>query len=87
MQKRSSLFLALSLSLLLAGCSKLTLTNYDQLKMGMTLQEVEDIIGGADSCENTMGAMSCLWGSEDGTYIKISFVADSAVTFSHDGLK
>ncbi len=74
-------------TLLVTGCSKLTTENYDKLKMGMGVEEVERIIGGADSCSETLGTKTCIWGDEDATHIKISFVSNNAVTFSNEGLK
>ena len=74
-------------TMVLSACSKLTQKNYDSLEMGMTQEQVEKIIGSADNCSETLGTRSCLWGSEEGTYVKVSFVAKRAVTFSHEGLK
>lgn len=69
------------------ACSRLNMENYERLKMGMEKDEVESIIGGASSCEESIGSESCLWGSESGTHIKINFVGGKAVLFSHDGLE
>ncbi|MCG8667834.1 MAG: hypothetical protein MI867_00345 [Pseudomonadales bacterium] len=78
---------ALSLGILtLAGCSKLTKENYDQLKIGMELTELEDVIGSADKCNETMGAQSCTWG-DDSKNIQVKLVAGKAVFFSHKGLE
>ena len=71
----------------LSACSKLTQKNYDALEMGMSREEVTAILGSADDCSKTLGTESCIWGSEDGAYIKISFIADNAATFSNNGLK
>ena len=74
-------------ALSLTACSKLTKENYDKLEMGMTQDEVEAIIGSADNCGKTMGAMACTWGNEDSKHVKIVFMGDKAVTFTYDGLK
>lgn len=71
----------------LAGCSKLTKENYDALKLGMSLEEVSAIVGGPTNCSETLGTKSCIWGSEDGKNIKITFLADNASTFSNNGLE
>ena len=71
--------------LLLAGCSKLSMENYNQLKVGMSYQEVTAIIGDANSCEEVIGTRSCVWGDEQ-SGIKAGFVADKAIAFSHKGL-
>lgn len=78
---------AAAVALFLTGCSKLTTENYDKLKMGMAVEEVESIIGGADNCSESLGTKTCVWGNEDAKHIKVSFVADNAVAFSNDGLK
>lgn len=72
--------------LLLAGCSKLSMENYNQLKIGMSYQQVTELIGDANSCEEMIGTRSCVWG-DDATGIKAGFVADKAIAFSHKGLK
>ncbi len=84
---KSKLLLLALLGLAITGCSKLTKENYDALEMGMTKSEVEAVIGKADNCSETIGTLSCLWGSEEGKNIKITFMADKAVTFSYDGLE
>ena len=71
--------------LLLAGCSKLSMENYIQLKVGMSYQEVTAIIGDASSCEEVIGTRSCVWG-DDSKSVKAGFVADKAIAFSHKGL-
>lgn len=73
--------------LLLSACSKLTLTNYDSLELGMSVEEIEQIIGSVDECSETLGTRACYWGDKEGTYIKVTFVAGSAVAFSNQGIK
>lgn len=73
--------------LIISACTKLNKENYDLLKLGMSEDEVQAIIGSPDNCSETLGTKSCLWGNEKGTYIKVSFVADNAATFSNNGLK
>jgi major membrane immunogen (membrane-anchored lipoprotein) len=48
--RRGGITLVLALTLLLAGCtkSKLTKANYDKINNGMTVQEVEAILGRGD---------------------------------------
>jgi len=79
--------IVLAAVLALSACSKLTNDNYNKLEMGMSEQEVKAILGGPDNCSETLGTKSCIWGKEDGAYIKVSFVADNAATFSNNGLK
>lgn len=73
-------------ALTLTGCSKLNQENYDKLKMGMTLAEVEAVIGSNDECSTSLGTKTCMWGSKDGKHIKASFMGDAAITFSSDKL-
>lgn len=84
MIKKSLLLLSV---LLIAGCSKLTMENYQQLKAGMTYDEVTSIIGSAKECKESLGTNRCVWGDEDGVHVKINFISDAAVLFSHEGLK
>jgi len=84
MLKKSILVLSV---LLLAGCSKLTMENYQQLEAGMTYEEVTAIIGTANECKESLGTNRCVWGDEEGVHVKINFISDNAVMFSHKGLK
>ena len=52
----------------------------------MSYQQVTELIGDANSCEEMIGTRSCVWG-DDATGIKAGFVADKAIAFSHKGLK
>lgn len=73
--------------LLLSACGKLTQANYDRLEAGMGLAQVKAIIGEPDNCSTTLGTRICIWGEEEGSYIKVSFVGDNALTFSSNGIK
>lgn len=72
--------------LVLAACSKLDLEHYNQIKMGMTYQEISAIMGDASSCDEVMGARNCVWESGE-RMVKVAFMADKAIAFSHKGLK
>lgn len=71
---------------LLGACSKLTQDNYDQVKAGMTYEEVTGILGTATHCDEAVGAKSCRWG-DDEKNIKITFLADRATVFSNQGIQ
>ena len=73
--------------LLLASCNKLNITNFDQLETGMKYNKVTDIIGSPDSCNETLGTRTCIWGEPKGTFIKASFINEAAIFFSHGKLK
>jgi hypothetical protein len=70
----------------LAGCSKLTVSNYERIHTGMGFDEVEAIIGKATQCDEALAVRSCIWGDE-ARNIKVNFVAGKAVLFSAQELK
>lgn len=79
-------FIALALSLVLAGCSKLTVENYDKLKVGMRYTEVKQIIGAPDQCSDLLAVKHCTWGDEK-RHIQVNFVADQVVLFNATNLR
>ncbi|MFC6440143.1 DUF3862 domain-containing protein [Bowmanella sp. JS7-9] len=78
--------LSAALIMSLTGCSKLTVENYDKLKMGMTFEQVTDIIGKPDQCEARFGTNSCIWGEREKRFIQVNFIAEKAVLFEKQGL-
>jgi PBP1b-binding outer membrane lipoprotein LpoB len=77
--------LLLILGFVLGGCSKITQANYEKIEMGMTYQEVVDILGAPDEMQDVMGAKSCVWG-KDPNVIDIKFIGDKVVFHSAKGL-
>lgn len=71
--------------LALAGCGKLTEKNYAQLEPGMTIAEVEAVLGSADQCDETLGFRQCQWGSDD-SYIKVKYLAGKVIGLSKKNL-
>lgn len=71
--------------LTLAGCSKPTTEQYDQLHVGMAYDEVVSLLGDADECSGAIGLKNCTWGDE-AKHIKVSFAGDKVVVFSGQGL-
>jgi len=69
----------------LPGGSRVSKENYDKLKIGMAYEEVVNILGSPGNCSETLGAKSCVWGS-DKRQIKVSFIAAKAIAFSNKGL-
>lgn len=69
----------------LVGCSKITQENYDKIKVGMDYQQVIEILGEADKCDEVLGAKSCIWG-DDQKNIKIKFVVDKVMIPTMTGL-
>jgi hypothetical protein len=74
------------LLLLVLGCSQLTLENYSKITMGMTYEEVTQLIGSPDSCDDVMGVRSCKWGN-DTRSINVSFLGGKVMLFSSSNLK
>jgi len=89
MSKRISLIvrvLLVTVMLLVVGCSKINKDNYDKIAVGMTYDEVEDILGAPDEARDLLGTKSCIWGQAPET-ISITFVGDKVVFHSARGLK
>jgi len=82
----SSVLLFLLLCFLTASCSNLTQENYDKIKVGMSYQEVEKILGSKPTCDSTVGVKSCTWGTA-AKHIKVQFVADRVALHAAKGLK
>jgi len=82
MKKACGIFLV---SLLLTACNSLSVINYDKLKVGMSYEQVSDIIGKTESCNEQLGTRTCVWG-DDVKQVKIVFIANRATLFSHKGL-
>jgi hypothetical protein len=82
MKKACGVFLV---SLLLTACNSLSVDNYDRLKVGMTYEQVSDVIGKTKSCNEQLGTRTCVWGDE-ARQIKVVFIANRATLFSHKGL-
>lgn len=83
---RSVIIAILMLCFQLTACSNLTQDNYDKIKMGMSFQEVEKLLGSGATCDSVMGMKSCAWGDKD-RYVKIQFMADKVVIHAAKGLK
>lgn len=72
--------------LALTGCSKVNKENYDKIKIGMSYEDVVEVLGKPGICEEPIfKTKSCIWGSSD-KQIKIKFVADIVVWRSSKGI-
>lgn len=78
--------LTMSLLLLMLGCSKLTLENYNKISAGMTYEEVTQLIGSPDQCDDVLGVRSCEWGDETRS-VNVSFLGGKVILFSSSNLK
>lgn len=79
-----TVFLILAL-FIAAGCSKLTMDNYNKIKGGMTYDEVVGILGKPDKCSDVIGMRSCVWGNEKKS-ITVSFVGSKVLLFSANNI-
>lgn len=77
--------LTIGLLLVMLGCSKVTLENYNKISVGMSYGEVTQLIGSPDECDDVMGVRNCLWGDEKRS-INISFVGDKVLLFASNNL-
>ncbi|HOL64758.1 MAG TPA: DUF3862 domain-containing protein [Accumulibacter sp.] len=74
-------------SMLLFGCNqKLSLENYDKLKVGQSYEEVKQIIGEPAQCDELLGVRSCRWGDSN-RGILAAFLAGKVVMLSANGLQ
>jgi hypothetical protein len=78
--------LTLGVLLLALGCSKLTLDNYNKITTGMSYEEVTQLIGSPDSCNDVMGVRNCVWGDEKRS-VSVSFLGGKVLLFASNNLK
>lgn len=78
--------LAIGLALVLLGCSKLTLENYNQLEAGMAYDDVTALLGKPAQCDDVLGVRNCTWGDETRS-VSVSFVGGKVLLFSATNLK
>jgi len=78
--------IGLMLLLMLLGCSKLTQENYDKIRMGMSYDEVVQLIGKPDKCDDVMGLRSCTWGDASHS-ADVKFAGGQVLFFSSSNLK
>ena len=71
--------------LILTACSKVTRENYQKLELGMSWQEVVQLLGEPDQCEALLNAKSCVWKEGDKS-ITVRFIGDEVILFSSEGL-
>lgn len=72
--------------LLLSGCNRLTMKNYEKIKMGMEYDQVTGILGKPDDCSDALFARSCIWGSEEKN-ITVNFVGGKAILFTSKNIR
>jgi hypothetical protein len=72
--------------LTLAGCSKVTLENYNKVEVGMDKAALEQILGSADNCEEKTLHTNCTWG-DDNKHIKVTLVTEKVTLYTKKGLE
>lgn len=78
--------LGISVLLLLLGCSKLTLENYNKISTGMAYDEVITLLGAPEKCDDVMGVRNCLWGNNQRS-VNVSFVGGKVLLYSSSNLQ
>jgi hypothetical protein len=76
---------ALMLALLLTGCNKLSVENYDKLETGMPYEKVTQILGAPAACDEVLGIKICRWGDEK-KKIVVNFVGGTVVLTSAENI-
>jgi hypothetical protein len=72
--------------LVLSACSRLTEANYAKLKSGMSYEEVTQILGRADRCDEAVGIKHCVWGNEESS-VTAEFVGGKALMFTSKNIR
>jgi hypothetical protein len=85
MLSQACLLLVLALLPAIIGCSKVTQSNLDKVKSGMTYTEVIQILGKPTSCNTLLGGKSCTWRDGEKS-IQVQFLTDTVVFFSGKNL-
>jgi hypothetical protein len=70
----------------LAACSKLTMDHYNRVKLGMSYEEVRQILGAPERCSEALTIRNCEWGDEK-RWARVNFVGDKVVLTSADNLR
>lgn len=83
---KTRILIALPLFLTLLGCSRLTQENYNRIAVGMPYDEVVQLIGKPDQCDDIMGLRSCNWGDESRS-VHVSFVDEKVLVFASKNMK
>ena len=82
---KAKTFLGMSLLLVLLGCSKLTLENYNKITVGMSFDEVAGLIGKPKTCSDVIGIQNCTWGDEKRS-VSVSFAGGKVLLFAAHNL-
>ncbi len=83
---KTRIVLGISLLLVMLGCSKLSLENYNKIAVGMPYDEVTTLLGAPEKCDDVMGVRNCQWGDEKRS-VNVSFVGGKALLYASSNLK
>jgi len=78
--------LSSSLLWLLAACSNLSVENYDKLKVGMSYEEVKQLLGQPAQCNDLLGVKHCRWGDEQ-RHVDVNFIGGQVLVFSAENIR
>jgi hypothetical protein len=76
----------LGVALLSACGNKVSLENYNRIKVGQSYDEVRQMVGDPAHCDETLGIRSCQWGDSNRS-IRVNFAVDKVVLMSAENLK
>jgi hypothetical protein len=72
--------------LLLTGCGKLTVENYDKIKIGLPYADVVNILGTPAACDDVLGIKTCKWG-DGARKVMVSFMGDKVILTSAENIQ
>lgn len=78
--------LSLTLIWLLVACSNLSVENYDKLKVGMSYEEVKQLLGQPAQCNDLLGVKHCRWGDEQ-RHVDVNFIGGQVLVFSAENIR
>lgn len=76
----------LGVALLSACGNKVSLENYNRIKVGQSYDEVRQMVGDPAHCDETLRIRSCQWGDSNRS-IRVNFAVDKVVLMSAENLK
>ena len=67
------------------GCTHVNQDAFSQLDAGMSIEDVEGILGKPESCRDQLGRLECIW-RDKGREIRVSYIDQKVVVYSASGL-
>lgn len=76
-----------TLTVLLLACGpKVSLDQFNRLRIGQSYEEVREIVGDPASCDEMLGLHHCVWGNPE-RGIRVGFLGGKAVLLSAHNLQ